>query len=145
LTASRRASGAVPATPVPLPVIAAAMPATWVPWGLGVPALGADSQSPLPQPFALPAQPVKVAPPSIFDARSGWARSTPESTMAIVWPTPVEVPQASGVLICCWPHWRPKYWSFGVLCAAAVGASARVATTAASVIIALPQDLSRLH
>jgi hypothetical protein len=107
LTASRFASGAVPATPVPLFVVAAAMPATCVPCVLGGPALGADSQSPLPQPFALVAQPVNVAPPAILPARSGWSRSTPESTTAIVCPAPVERVHAGSVWSCCWPHWRP--------------------------------------
>jgi hypothetical protein len=107
LTASSLASGAVPATPVPLFVVAAAIPATCVPCGLGGPASGADCQSPLPQPFAFAPQPVKVAPPAILPARSGWLSSTPESTIAIVWPAPVDVVHAGSVWSCCWPHCRP--------------------------------------
>jgi len=84
-TASSRASGAVPAIPVPLFVVAAAMPETCVPCGSPAPLeAGPDSQSPLPQPPAFSAQPAKVAPPAILPARSGWSRSTPESTTAMV-------------------------------------------------------------
>ena len=71
-TASSFASGAVPAMPVPLFVVAAAMPETWVPCGSPGPFdAGPDSQSPLPQPPACVAQPAKVAPPAILPARSG--------------------------------------------------------------------------
>jgi hypothetical protein len=71
LTGSTRASGATPAMPVPLPVAAAAIPATCVPWVLlsSSRSAGPDSQSPLPQDEA--PQSRNVAPCNSLPARSG--------------------------------------------------------------------------
>ena len=85
------ASGAVPATPIPLSVAAAAMPAVCVPWPFS--SCGPAGQSLLPATKSLPATSL------LF--RSGWFRSTPVSTIAMVTPAPsTPRAQACGAWIC---------------------------------------------
>src|SRR6185503_1281719 len=127
LTGITRASGAVPATPMPLFVAAAPIPATCVPCGDGASVVLPLSQSPLPQPFGVVAQPENVVPATSLPARSGCDRSTPESTTATIWPAPVEVAQASSALICCRPHCCPKSGSFVAAAALAGRATANSA------------------
>jgi hypothetical protein len=70
-----------------MPIAAAAIPATCVPWLVSVVPLGSgdgsESLCTKSQPFA-----------SRFAARSAIVKSTPVSTTAIVWPAPVVVSQA---------------------------------------------------
>src|SRR4051794_10454881 len=55
------------------------------------------------------------APGRSLSFRSGWFRSTPVSTTAIVVPAPT-APRfhAPAALICVRPHWRPSNGSLGV-------------------------------
>ncbi len=78
-TAMIRASGATPAMPRPLFVLAAAMPATWVPWPLS------SWADPVQRPGSPPV-PMQLVLASTLSARSSWARSMPESITAIVMP-----------------------------------------------------------
>jgi hypothetical protein len=105
LTARMLASGATPAMPVALFVSAAAMPATCVPCGSPDPLSAPDCQSPLPH--GLTFSQTNVAPPAILPSRSGWSRSTPESTIAMRWPEPVDVDQACSARTCCGPYCLP--------------------------------------
>ena len=99
-TAIRSASGATPATPRLLFVSAAAIPATWVPCPLS------SWADPLQRPGSPPV-PRQLVWATTLSARSSWPRSMPESITAIVMPSPVAAPQASGAPILVRPHWRP--------------------------------------
>src|SRR3954454_24753618 len=112
------AEGAVPATPMPLLVDAAAMPATCVPWPFRSCAPGVQVSSA-----------TMSTPGRSFSFRSGWFRSTPVSTIAIVVPAP-SAPrfQAPAALICDRPHWRPSRGSFGATPVGAPPVSYDVAT-----------------
>src|ERR687885_142209 len=73
-------SQAIPATPVPLLVAAAAIPLTWVPWSKSSRTLSLAGQAD----DELGSTPRKLAPGSNLAARSGWPWSTPLSRIAIV-------------------------------------------------------------
>src|SRR5437588_1019863 len=95
---TRWASGAIEATPIPLLVMAAMMPATWVPWPLG------SLVPPGPQRAGLPFDPTQSAPSTTLPTRSSWPASTPVSTMPTVTPAPVDPAHAAGAPICSRPH-----------------------------------------
>ncbi len=107
-TAMICACGATPATPIPLSAIAAAVPATCVPWRLK--SSGSESPSTKSIPW-MPPGPVQRLP-----ARSGCVRSTPVSTMAITWPAPRVRSQAGSTStpgVGFSPQRFPKKVSFG--------------------------------
>jgi len=86
-----RAPQSIPAMPAPLSPIAAAMPATCVPW---------------PWSSCAVIVPVtKVVPVINFALRSGWFRSMPVSRMAMVMETaPVVISQACGAWMATGPY-----------------------------------------
>ena len=95
-------------------------PATWVPWPL-------SSCPDPPHAAALPFAPMQLMWPTSCGARSSWARSTPESTTAIVIPSPVPFAHAPGAPMRSRPHWSPcsNTGSSGVDPPAPVGPDAR--------------------
>ncbi len=120
------ASGATPATPRLLSLMAAAMPATWVPW----------PKSSWADPVHLRAFPSvlrQLVDSTMWPARSSWVRSTPVSTMPIRTPAPVVLAQAAGAPMATRPHCFPKSGSL-LACAggetpAARASPANTATT----------------
>src|SRR5438105_11293679 len=95
---TRRASGAIDATPMPLLVIAAMIPATCVPCPL---------ESVVPpgwQRAGSPLDPTQSAPSVTLPARSSWPASIPESTTPTAMPAPVDAVQAAGAPACRRPH-----------------------------------------
>ena len=100
---TRWASGATDATPMPLLVTAAMIPATWVPWPLE------SLVPPGPQSPGSPLAPTQSAPPTTLPARSSWDASTPESTIPTVTPAPVDIAHAAGA-----PTWRRPHCTGGL-------------------------------
>ncbi len=93
-TGMMRASGATPATPAPLSVAAAAMPAIWVPWPV--------------RSWGVVSSLTKSKPGTSLGARSGWSRSTPLSTMAMTTPAPRLTGHACWARTWARPHCRLK-------------------------------------
>ena len=67
--------------------------------------------------------PMQLTWPTSCGARSSWARSTPESTTAMVMPSPVPRAHAPGAPMRSRPHWSPcsNTGSFGVASPASAG------------------------
>jgi hypothetical protein len=119
------ASGATPAMPTPLLAVAAATPATNVPWPL--------SSWPAPRPHP----PMQLTWAAIRGARSSWSRSTPLSTMPMVTPRPVLRVHASAAWMRSSDHWVEYCGSVEAPAGAAV-----TARTKATIAIALAMRMS---
>ena len=139
LTGSTFAPGATPATPAPLSVAAAIVPATCVPWKLLWVSMVLSSLTksqprqsstrPLPSssiPFVSRPPPLSPGLLQNWPTSSGCVSSTPVSTTATVAPAPRVIAQASGAsmsasavpgvpkIVCpvlCRPHWLDRYGS----------------------------------
>src|SRR5687768_1798224 len=121
----RISAALIPATPMPLPVIAPIVPATCVPWPLG-------STQPLPPDDVVYASPTKSSPRSqrTRPDRSGWLAFTPLSMTATSSAEPVATESGRRWRFRSYqPHWSGSRGSTAVAC---TGVSTETLTTPGS-------------